>query len=565
MPSRDWRGRGAKAWNWLPGILAFALLLYQLAVPWTVRHFVTQDGPSHVYSATVTWDLLLHHQTSVYSPLYTLRRKLLPNWTSTILLAMIRPIAGADHTEALFATFAFLLGFLTWCYANRVLSAGESAWTPVANFLYQSWFLWIGFFNFYLGVALLPLAIAYYARQEGWLNLRSTGILTTILLALFFTHLIAAAAAVATVLVLGFWMHIAIPGFAGKNPSHRWIPSLERVRQFGLICAATAPTILLMLLFARGAHTALKLDPQIAWAWHEFPMHIFLTATGEAKQRVLWEFLLINAGAAALLLKKREWASVKGGLVAATVLMFAVYLTVPDRGFNGTEAKIRFSWICFILAGLVACSASRLRLLHVPIAIVFTWFVFANTAATQRTAERVSDLVETYSAVAGRIPPRASFVRLRYPSPELAERYSYAGAGRDPVFHLDALMAARSYSLDLSDYEALTKIFPLVYKSYLEPGQLSGLWSFEGPDPDSPKTISWIDENFPVPIDFVLVVGDADSEAGARMGMPQMIEYLDSKMRRVVATRSHWLRLYERSCTASDTAPERTAGRPCAP
>jgi len=555
----------AKAWNWLPAGLSFALLLYQLALPWTVPHFATQDGPSHLYSATVLWDLLLHHKTSVYSPLYTIQRSLLPNWTSTVVLAVIRSTVGAEHTEQLFVTLAFLMGFLAWCYANRSLSPGESPWTPVANFLYQTWFLWIGFFNFYLGMALLPLVLGFYTQKEGWLTLRRAGALALGLLVVFATHMVAAAAALAAVLAVGFWVHIAIPVVTGANPGRRWLPASDRVRQFGLVLLAAAPTVVLMALFAAGAETAVKPDPQIGWAWTEFPMHIFLTAGGEAKQRLLWEFLMINAVVAALLLKKREWTSAKGGLVLAALLIFAIYLTVPDRGLGGNEAKIRFSWVFFVLAGLVACSASRLRVLRVPVAIFFAWFVCTNSIATQRTAAAVSGLVGEYLAVAGGIAPAASFVRLRYPVPELPERYHYAGSGRDPVFHLDALVAARQRSLDLSDYEALSLVFPVVYKSYIEPAQLSGLWSFEGPDPDSPNTLRWIDDSFPVPVDFVMVIGDIDAAQAVRMGMPQMIDYLASAMRTVAASPDRLFRLYERRCTASSADPERTAGPVCVP
>jgi len=552
-------------WNRLPAVLAFALLLYQIAVPWVVPHFVTQDGPSHVYSATVLWDLLLHHGTSIYSPLYTIQRNLLPNWSSTVVLAAGRSMVGAEHAEQLFLTLAFLIGFLAWCYARRALAPGQSPWTPVANFLYQTWFLWIGFFNFYLGMALLPLAAGFYAQKEGWLSLRRAAALALVLLALFATHLMAAAVALTTVLAIGFWVHIAVPAVSGENLRHRWLPPVERVRQFGLLLLAAAPAMVLMLLWATRAETPVKLDPRIAWAWQEFPMHIFLTAGGEAKQRLLWEVLLSYAGVATLLLRRREWASSKGGLVLATLLVFVAYLVVPDRGFGGNEAKIRFSWAVFVLAGLVAYSASRLRLLHVPFAIFFAWFGCLNTIATGRTASSASNVAGNYLAVARRIAPGSSLVRLHYPTPELPAQYGYAGSGRDPVFHLDALVAARGRCLDLSDYEALSRVFPVVFKSYVDPGHLSVLWSFEGPDPDSDQALRWIDSDFPVPVDFVLVVGDIHSPEAAPMGMPKMIDYLDSTRRLLAASPDRVFRLYERRCEAAGANSERTAGRACAP
>jgi len=424
--------------------------------------------------------------------------------------------------------------------------------------------MWIGFFNFYLGMALLPLAIGFYVKKEGRLSLRRAAALALVLLVLFATHLIAAVVALATVLTIAFWVHIAVPVVCGSNASRRWLPPPDRVRQFGLLLLAAAPAAALLALWLAGAEAPAKLDPRVAWAWQQFPMHIFLTAGGEAKQRLLWQVLLGYAGLAALLLRGREWASAKGGLVLATLLVFAAYLLTPDRGLGGGEAKIRFSWAVFVLAGLVACSASRLRYLHVPMAIFFACFTWANTVATVRTAAAVNHVAEDYLTVARRIAPGSSFVRLRYPTPELAAQYGYVGIGRDPVFHLDALAAADGRCLDLSDYEALSRVFPVVFKSYIDSGQLSGLWSFEGPDADSDKTLQWINNNFPVPADFVLVVGDIRSPDAVRMGMPHIIDYLESTMRPVASSPGRTFRLYERRCGASSDDPERTAGRACA-
>jgi hypothetical protein len=544
-----------KSWKALPAVLAWGLLLYQVAVFWLVPNFSTQDGPSHVYSGTVFWELVFHHRTAAYSPLYTAQHYPLPNWTGTILLAFIRAMAGVWNSERVFASLAFLVGFVAWCRAKGALDPGQTPWTPIANFLYQTWFLWLGFFDLYLGIALLPLAIALYVQKEGWLDRRRTAMLGITLLAIYFTHLIAAAAALVIVIALGLWMHIAVP--AARRDGLRW-------RQFGLLLFAAAPSIVLMVLFAAGADARPKFEPRIVWAWQSFPMHVFLTAGHQQMQPLLWKALLVYAALGALLLRKREWASAKGGLVLAALLLFAVYLLVPDKGLGGSEAKIRFAWTVFIPAGLVAITASRLGWLRVPAAIFFGCFVCANTVATQRTAEAVSHAVKDYVDMAGQIAPGASLVRLRYPTPQIAAAYGFEGIGRDPLFHLEALLAAEKRALDLSDYEAISAAFPVVYKSSVDPGQLSGLWSFEGPDPDAPTTLHWIDENFPVPIDYVIVVGDTHSPEAARMGMSQTLGYLNGAMQLVAVSSNQAFRLYERRCALGGEPADRAAGRACA-
>jgi hypothetical protein len=52
------------------------------------------------------------------------------------------------------------------------------------------------------------------------------------------------------------------------------------------------------------------------------------------------------------------------------------------------------------------------------------------------------------------LPPGATFVRLRYPTPAAKSRFGFAEVPLDPLFHVDAYVAARRGLVDLSDYQA---------------------------------------------------------------------------------------------------------------
>src|SRR5581483_748875 len=112
-------------------------------------------------------------------------------------------------------------------------------------------------------------------------------------------------------------------------------------------------------------------------------------------------------------------------------------------------------------------------------------------------------------------------------------RFGYAGMGVDPFFHLDAWVAAQQRSIDLSDYEAITGLFPVVYKKTVNPALQSTLWAMEGPEEISGKVMEWLNANFPARIRYVVVVGDISSPEAQKMGMPRMLAYLDSGMCRV--------------------------------
>ncbi len=109
-------------WRRLPCILALALLAYQASIPWIVGHYITQDGPSHLYNALVFKDLILHPH-GFYSPVYRLQPRLVTNWGTVLLLGILAPVVGPMHAEQCLATLLVIAGFLCITYFRRSLIA----------------------------------------------------------------------------------------------------------------------------------------------------------------------------------------------------------------------------------------------------------------------------------------------------------------------------------------------------------------------------------------------------------------------------------------------------------
>ena len=518
--------------NYVETALAFALLGWQVAIPWLIPHFATQDGPSHLYSATAMRDLVFHHSHTVYAPWYTIQRTPLPNWTASLALAGLGAIAGPDRAERLFVSSAILIGFLAIAYCIRALSKDANPWTPLANFLLQTWFLWLGFYNFYLGMALLPFAVGYYAKHARQMNARRAATLTAILLAIFSTHLIAALVATLAIVLMTLCVALA-----------KWREI--RLRDLAPSLAATLPVYALAAFYALRPH-----DPKI-WGGPAlsvlrlFPMHVFVTASGpEGEQKLLRDILMGCIILAVFLLRGKEWKSPRGGLILAAATAFILYLFLPDEAFSGGAIKIRFAWVVFFLGGIAAIGASRLSWARGPLAICAAFFLASNFTATVRTLRGMSSAAADYLAVAEKIPPGATFVRLRYATPRAPDRFGYGNAGRDPLSHLDAFAAAKAHTVDLSDYEAPTRIFPLVFKSVVDPGQQSGLAALEGPDTESLPAFLWLSRMRAGPIDYVLVIGDESAPAAERQGIHEMLSWLSAHGHMLASSESGWVRLY---------------------
>ena len=89
------------------------------------------------------------------------------------------------------------------------------------------------------------------------------------LVILFFVHLIAAAVCVLVLAVIAWWMHIA------NSADLR-----DRARQTAMLLGAMAPVVVLALIFAFEAGGGAPFRPNVLEAWHEFPMHVSITAPG---------------------------------------------------------------------------------------------------------------------------------------------------------------------------------------------------------------------------------------------------------------------------------------------
>ena len=516
----------------LPTILAFTLLVVQLLIPWSVAHFVTQDGPSHVYSAITARDVLMKRD-SLQRYFYHFRPGVIPNWTTTVVLAATTAIAGAARAEAVMVDLCVLVGFFSFQYAARSLGRHPVGFVPLGNFVFNSWFLWLGFFNFSLGMAMVPAVLGYFFLHREDIDLRKAGLLAMAMLLVFFTHLVPAVILVVAILTIAMW------------PDGRPHFALRLVPRLRLVCLATLPTILLTTLYAAG-------QPKLAWevdvtgALRTFPLHVFATAAGRiGGQDLLVSSVLLVVIVTILGFRTDEWRSEKGALAFVALLCFAAYIFLPDKGLGGGEAKIRFSWAVFVLGCILVASRDRSRfdiLFTIYIAILMS----CNLYVTWQSVRGTSRAVEDYIAVTDLIPSGATFVRVWYPTPVTHSQYGMTLMGRDPLFHLDAYSASRKGSIDLSDYEGLNPIFPLALRPRIGDGQRRALWSLEGPGPDVAESLRWLKKNLARPIDYVVLVAEETPVQESEPGFAQLVGSLESEMHIVAVSRGRFVRVYQR-------------------
>ena len=485
----------------LAQVLSFGILAFQLYIPWSVPHLATQDGPAHVYTAFVTRDLVLHRHTSPYHQMYRVQKSLLPNWTCTLLLACYLGVFGPDHAEAFLMSICLLAGYGAFAYCLRVLQAGMPGALLLANWLLQSWFLWGGFYNFYLGMVLLPLIVGGYLRYQRRFDRLRAGLLAAALVVLFFTHLLPAAFALAILSVLALWL-----GFWQRDG---WRPLL-------LLLAALCPAAVLILRYALQWRSAAIYHPAVLDSLLQFPQKLFVFSAGLAdEQRYVWVLVLICIVIACCSLRREEARGPLGGLTLAAALAFIGYLLIPDLGFGGSVVKTRFAWAVFLLGGLVLCSAQKFRMIRVTAAFLVGLSLLAQLTVVARQARTSSDAVAEYLAATDPLPEGAHFVRMNFAAPMAMARLSIDHLAFNPLLHLASLGAVRRHAVDLSDYQSATGTFSVQLKPSIDPGKQATLWAFESAGADAWISLEWLRKNMPVAIDYVLLVDDQSPGSGA--------------------------------------------------
>ena len=499
-----------RTWMALPTVLAFAILAIQVWIPWSVPHFETQDGSSYVYSAVVARDLVFNPH-SVYAPLYEFQKSVVPNWGTTIVLNVILSFAGVDDAEKLLMSLYIVIGFLCFSYCVRSIAPFASPWTPIANFVLQNWLLWTGFYNFYLGTMLGLLVVGWYVRHANCMSKRRAVALSVGFTVVFFTHLMAAALTVLAVMVIAFWMFLGRPMLLPSSPAAGSAHLDSGVRQVGMIVASLLPLVVLFVFFAQSSPESTWRGMTVADAWSE-SIHLFATADGPwGDQLYLWPGILAYIVTAIIVMQRSEWKTAIGGMALATVASLVVFVILPDSGLGGGRAKIRFVWAIFIFGGIVAVSVRRLQPFRVPFALYVAGLLIANLVATTGSLRAYSAAVEDYLSALDEFPQGSRIVRLRYPTPDIPQRYGYF-VERDPLRHVDGYVAARCRCIDIAEYQAPNRIFPIVFKASIDRMQQQGWWwNFEAPNRNTADLLNWLFANQPGPPDYVIVMVDHSS------------------------------------------------------
>lgn len=438
------------------GIAALALSGALLAI-WGSPVLVTTDGPSHVYNAIV--GQAVRAGEAPFAEQFHLEGQGASNRAADITLHSLGAMTDWDTAERLLMSLAVVGQFFSLMFLGGWAKHHALLLAPLVAWLTNSWFLWMGFYDFSLSIPLLVLLALVVDQPGGW---RRQVALQGMLALLFFTHL--------------FTFTIG----AGLSGSVAAWEVLHRRR---------APRALLESLPALGAllvqlHSGAAGRGVVAWSGalkalaglglgdflvSFFPLDV---ASGALVMLVVWATLWRVARRSA-----RDGAVLLSGRVvfAAALLIFSPFL--PDAVGDGSyiHARLRFFAVILLLPEM----GERLASLPRRVAWVASFAVLAglwvHSAAVTRLSKRVAadeHDIQTALLASGAGSGRWVKTILRDRERGLFRISAYQ--------HLTDRISGRLGLLSLDDYESYLAIFPVKWNRVpddLEARSENGGWS----------------------------------------------------------------------------------------
>ncbi len=481
--------KGLQKYQNLESVLFWLMMAIGVAPIWWLSQIPTQDGPAHLYNAHLLsgWWKTSFPIDRVF---FALNHTPVPNWLSTALLAILMQLFSPQLAERLLLTSYVVLLPLSFRYASQSFDY-VSRYTYFLGFaLVWNYFFQLGFFNFCLSLVWYLFFLGYWARNRHSLGLWNVVHLFLLSVLLYFSNGLSYYLAGATVGVLSLVALATAP--RGQSHKRQWYAVL--LPQVGLLLSLP----LSILFFAQhGKHYATRPSPvsfrSLIWSVTRLPILLTSLNSIDLKLSALFGILLaLGAGLAVYSRRDRPqklmWSD---ALLLAGACLFVFYIVAPEHTGGGGFINDRI--FLFALA-TVALWVSMQQYDRTTAALLTAAAMISILGLQVRTFERnarLSAMLDQYSTAANHIeehkllwalnldPAGTGYVQAREP-----------GLREDPFEHAGAILALQRNLVDLNNYEAASKNFPIVYNDAFDPFHIIEILPRDGGAPTFPRRVN---------------------------------------------------------------------------
>lgn len=445
-------------WFWVFGLL---MLMIQV---WSPSIVLSGDGPCHVYNVHILHDLLTKGSDSFFATYFDINKNPQANWLSHGILLILMQLFSAATSEKILVSaimFLFLRGAILFTRRYQEIHNG----ILIGLFILVCQITLVrGFYNFSLGVALLPWSLWAHDRfqQEGYWKhgLR----LVFITLFLFFAHPVSYALSllVASSQLLTTWL------------SHFKSVNAHAYLKRGLQTFVLHIPLLVTLLFFTSSQQTLPYHWVKNW---DFIGRLWLKGTSfqcytTKEVWVLWPFMLILISLTMYLLIHRFRGEKKlkshDGLLLSLPFFFLLYLFVPtDYACQLLEPRLQvymvivlFYWMSIELVAKRIIAILRFLFFGMMLVLIVLRFPII---LQQDKVMKEWRLLEPW------LPEHAVLLPLNFRQAGIDENGNDINRRSDIFIHAADYLGVRKNILLLDNYEAHLSWFPLRFKDKVNP------------------------------------------------------------------------------------------------
>jgi hypothetical protein len=460
--------------GWIGSVsgLTFGLLVIVHLVPiWAFTYFPSQDGPAHLGNVVAINEYLASSE-GIFRDYYRVNPAINANWLSHLVLLgflQLFPILIAE--KLLLTTYVVLFPFSV----RFALAAIRPEATALAflsfPFIYNLAFH-MGFYNFCLSLPLFFFMIGAYVAVRGRMSRRLVAWLIPLATVLYFAHVISFGLALLSLSTLAVWF--TLYEFLRERGA-----ASDAVR--GLLGGLARRAVEIFVLFLPGLVFAFGLassrSGQLRWLpltrlWQILSRNAALVSYQPTElmlsTAVSVSFLLLTAAALFIRLRRRSLEQTDG-LLLVVVALLALFLGFPDKMLGGGIISLRLAMFPFLVLVLWFGAQRWPTLLRLAAQTTGTALSLGLLVLHAASYARLNDYLGEYVSVVREMEGGTTSLSL-----SLNDRgFSTDGAPLSyvvqPFKHAGGHVSGQTRGINLKNYEAGTGLFPLVYRSEVDP------------------------------------------------------------------------------------------------
>jgi len=527
-------GPGSKVRRVITGIASRPgelLLAVTILLVWNVTYPLANDGSSHIYTAIVARNLLSYGNASPYAAYFYLASGAITNWAVTFLLLPLVSVAAPATIAKIAITVLMALSFAAVRYFLRSTGAGGPAVSVLSLFFTNTWFVWMGFWNFTLGTALCLLAIGYMKRRM------------SVLAASIAAPVIGLCHPLPLVLFGGMLMLFLWEDLQGRRP---------RAPDYALLGIALCSLMFIAITGQTGGGFVLR------QSWREFaeaalyyPVDAFETVKlPYVDQRYTTAILAaMIAGASLEVVRKRQWwAAFGSALFAGGVGLFDLRMIAADAQAGGAYLAPRLSLYSFLL--LTSWALPRVPFFRGAVLFAVLASSIVTTAGLWPMLRNVDLFTREFVAAGAdaRLVAGHTAVKVRYDAPALDEAHELQRLRMTTLLPQVADWIAADRGLThLTTYEVLSTTFPV----RMRPVDTDVMHALERlgdmPRPEHTADLRRVIEKLDV--HYVIVLGESGPDWQSEPGTPGLFEVLNTHTYMLIGQRGSpaFIRIFARA------------------